>query len=94
MTMTRRLVTCLVALGLALTSCSVLNREGPAVTCDDLHYGAINACQDGIIASCLYGKVTYTLCDADACDESFQVPGAYRCAPELEKPPSDEPMPL
>lgn len=92
--MTTRFATRLLAFGLLLTGCSVLNREGPAVTCDDLHYGAINACQDGIIASCLHGKVTYTLCDSDACDESFQVPGAYRCSPDLDIPPSDEPMPI
>jgi hypothetical protein len=79
------------ALAVLLASgCSVLNREGPAVTCEDLNYGLINACQDGIIASCLHGKIAYTLCDADACEESFQRPGAYRCGPDTDVPPSDE----
>jgi len=75
---------------LAVTGCSVLNREGPAVTCAELRYGLLNACEEGIIASCLHGKVVYTLCDADACQESFQQPGAYRCAPENDVPPSDD----
>ncbi len=61
--------------------CSVLNREGPDVNCEDLRNGAVNACADGIIASCDDGSnMTYRLCDdEDACGESWQVDGLYRC---------------
>ena len=88
MSVTRTLFRLTIAVLLA-SGCSVLNREGPAVTCEDLRYGLVNACQDGIIASCLHAKIAYTLCDADACEQDFQSPGAYRCGPELEVPPSD-----
>jgi hypothetical protein len=63
-----------------LVSCSLLNRTGPDVSCADLQNGAINACKDGIIASCISGQVTYQVCtDSSDCDQSWQTPGAYVC---------------
>lgn len=63
--------------------CSNSNHEGPLVTCADLECGRLNACQDGIIASCLDGvNVKYYVCydnALDICDEDWQVPGQYRC---------------
>ncbi len=63
------------------SACSVLNREGPDVTCADLRAGEINACEDGIIAACDDGShVSYRVCDSkDTCGESWQVDGLYRC---------------
>jgi hypothetical protein len=60
---------------------SRLNREGPNVTCADLQNGLINACSEGIIASCADGThVTYEVCDdKDACGASWQTRGAYSC---------------
>jgi hypothetical protein len=61
-------------------ACSLFNREGPAVTCQDLAGGAINDCRDGILASCDGAKVTYQVCDLkSACEQPWQTPGAYRC---------------
>jgi hypothetical protein len=64
------------------TACfSRLNREGPDVTCSDLQNGAVNACSEGIIASCGNGsRVTYEVCDdMDACEAIWQTKGAYSC---------------
>jgi hypothetical protein len=87
------------ALWLALVvlcpACSSLNREGPLVSCTELDAGAINACDDGIIASCSDGKnVTYRVCTEDVngtsakdlCGEAWQQAGMYRCNPEEELP--------
>jgi hypothetical protein len=71
--------------------CSVLNRHGPDVTCEDLANGQINACADGIIAYCTDGEeVTYEVCTeevdgtdaSDLCEAPWQSDGAFRCAPE------------
>ncbi len=64
----------------AVSACSVLNREGPDVSCSDLDNGGKNACQDGIIATCVNGTVKYEVCDSkDACGESWQVAYHYQC---------------
>lgn len=77
--MTSRLGT-LLLLGL-VAACSMLNREGPDVTCTDLGDGAENACVDGIIASCSGGAVHWRVCDdKKACEQSWQVEGQFRCA--------------
>lgn len=65
-------------------SCSGLNRTGPSVTCADLNDGAKNACQEGIIASCKGGSVTYEVCTAgntpeQVCGETWQTSGAFKC---------------
>ena len=71
---------------LGALSCSSLNREGPLVTCAELQGGSVNACHDGIIASCTGGKtVTYEVCTAgnspeQICAQSWQTQGAYQCA--------------
>lgn len=66
---------------LVAPSCSVLNRQGPDVTCAVLDDGAVNACEEGIIATCFDGAVYYAACDdANACEASWQIPGAYRCS--------------
>lgn len=71
--------------------CSFLNRFGPEVDCEDLQNGAINACKDGIIASCSDGEnVTFQVCDeeiddvsaSDICEAPWQFDGAFRCAPD------------
>ncbi len=63
-----------------LAACSMLNREGPDVTCADLSDGATNACADGIIATCSAGEVRWRVCDDEkACEQSWQVEGQYRC---------------
>lgn len=72
----------------AVAACSVFNRQGPSVTCDDLQNGAINACKEGIIASCVDGvHVAYQVCTgddgADTCSQSWQTAGAYRCSRQL-----------
>lgn len=63
--------------------CSLQNRDGPVVTCEELECGRINACSNGIIAQCVDGQnVRYHVCDPgddEICDEEWQVPGAYRC---------------
>ena len=72
----------------SISSCSSLNREGPFVTCSDLDGGTTNACRDGIIASCINGAtVTYEVCiegeaPEDICEQSWQMPGHYRCENE------------
>jgi cysteine-rich repeat protein len=64
----------------SLGGCSELNREGPLVSCEQLGGGRLNACQDGIIATCESGEVRYQVCpDAKACEASWQSGGAYRC---------------
>ena len=76
-------------MALAVSSCSVANREGPNVTCDDLQSGTLNACKEGIIAYCNDGKtVTYKVCTdsvegtnaTDLCEASWQVKGQYQCS--------------
>lgn len=63
------------------TACSVLNRQGPDVTCAQLDNGAQNACEEGIIATCTDGAVHYDVCDDEkACAASWQMEGAYRCS--------------
>jgi hypothetical protein len=71
-----------------LLCCSMLNREGPSVSCQELLLGAVNDCKDGIIASCEdQNIVTYEVCTesvegADAsslCEASWQKKGAYAC---------------
>ena len=71
----------LAALGpLVLVACSLLNREGPDVSCTDLRNGAENACSDGIVATCTNGTVRYKVCDEkSACSASWQTPGRFRC---------------
>lgn len=72
------------------TGCSALNRVGPDVTCEDLNHGASNACQEGIIASCVGGAVAYEVCtesesdssDDEICEQPWQRSGAYRCKKE------------
>ena len=65
--------------------CSALNREGPNVSCNELQAGAINACKDGIIASCKSGTtVAYEVCTGSdgekACEATWQKKTAYTCA--------------
>lgn len=68
--------------------CSLLNREGPTVTCQELGNGATNACKDGILATCSGGTVSYNVCDdKSACDGAWQTVGRYRCA-ERDAPPT------
>lgn len=71
------------ALCVAAPTCSTGNHEGPDLTCQDLQCGRINACNDGIIASCLDGKtVKWHVCfdnARDICDEDWQKPGQYKC---------------
>lgn len=79
----------LAVLTLLLAGCSILNREGPDVTCADLNNGAKNACEDDIIATCVDGKVTFEVCDVGACSETWQTDGKFRCsqddpAPDLQ----------
>jgi hypothetical protein len=70
-----------VVLFLAIVSCSLLNREGPDVTCADLKNGATNACSDGITATCLSGQIVYEVCqDEMVCKASWQTIGRYRCS--------------
>jgi hypothetical protein len=73
----------LLALCAAVPTCSLSNKEGPAVTCADLQCGKLNDCHDGIIASCLDGKtMKYYVCyenGQDICDEEWQIRGQYRC---------------
>ncbi|MCC6647557.1 MAG: hypothetical protein IT374_18555 [Polyangiaceae bacterium] len=66
----------------SVPACSILNREGPDVTCADLSGGSVNACKEGIIASCKDGKaVTYEVClESTTCDETWQRKGAYKCS--------------
>lgn len=66
-------------------SCSLDNREGPAVTCEELDCGRINACEQGIIAQCVDGRtVRYHVCATkEACEAEWQVEGQYRCASDL-----------
>lgn len=68
----------------AVVGCSLLNQEGPTSTCEQLMCGKINACEDGIIAQCVDGQnMQYHACElADACEQSWQIKGAYRCAVE------------
>lgn len=73
----------IVVLGMSVLSfgCSLFNREGPTVTCQDLGNGTTNACKDGIVATCSTGKIRYTVCDdKNACDGTWQTGGRYRCA--------------
>lgn len=61
-------------------SCSLLNREGPDVSCADLDNGAQNACKEGIIATCTNSTVVYKVCDdKNVCEASWQSAGEYRC---------------
>lgn len=76
----------LAVLTLLLAGCSILNREGPDVTCADLNNGAKNACEDDIIATCVDGKVTFEVCDVGACSETWQTDGRFRCS-------QDDPVP-
>lgn len=70
----------LALLGLVALACSTQNREGPDVSCGDLDNGGINACQQGIIATCSSGSVKYQVCDDDsACDAAWQDKGKFRC---------------
>lgn len=101
---TRSPLTAYLLLGVALLCvpcCSEFNREGPLVTCEDLKGGAINACKDGIIASCLDGKeVTYEVCTDDVgetaaedlCDASWQSTDAYQCE-DPQNSPNTSPTP-
>lgn len=63
-----------------VTACSLANREGPDATCADLDSGAVNACQEGIIATCKSATMRYEVCsDKEACSAAWQEPGRYRC---------------
>lgn len=76
-----------VAVFCLVDACSLLNREGPDVSCADLQYGAANACLDGIIATCTNGTVAYKVCDQkSACSAPWQTSGRYRCT-ETEAAP-------
>jgi len=50
--------------------CSLLNREGPNDTCQDLAWGAINDCREGIIATCHNGAMAWKVCDWERSSES------------------------
>lgn len=84
----RRFAASLVALGMAalfgLPACSLLNQEGPEVTCEALLCGKINACREGIIAQCADGvTVKYHVCGtSDVCKEAWQKEGQFRCTAE------------
>jgi hypothetical protein len=71
-----------IALWLLLSaSCSLQNRDGPNVTCTDLQGGKVNACKDGIIATCSNGAMAFHVCgDSNACDASWQTNAQFRCA--------------
>jgi len=74
----------------SIGACSMFNREGPTVTCEDLAGGSLNACKDGILASCNNGTMSYTVCHAQsACEQSWQVTGQYRCSATDELPSPD-----
>ena len=80
----RRALAGLLALGLGLTAtCSLSNKEGPDVTCADLQCGRVNACSEGIIASCSDGKtMKWHVCTdtaKDICGEDWQKPDQYKC---------------
>lgn len=81
----RRFMAASFVLAVTLAACSSLNREGPSVTCADLKAGSVNACKQGIIASCKDGNaVSYQVCTdgnnpESLCEASWQVPGAYQC---------------
>ena len=67
-------------LSIVLPACSLVNRDGPDVSCADLRQGEINACEQGIIARCEDGEVTFEVCDDyKACEVPEQLEGAYRC---------------
>jgi hypothetical protein len=78
---TRHLLVWFAFLLLTLGGCfSWQNREGPSATCAELEDGKVNACRDGIIATCASGRVTYEVCDdKDACDASWQTEGQFQC---------------
>lgn len=64
-----------------VAGCSLENREGVDLTCAELEHGRINACQDGIITSCVAGTVHYRVCpEEEICSEPWQQPNAYRCS--------------
>ncbi len=64
-----------------LPACSLLNQEGPDVSCADLECGRVNACKEGIIAQCADGlTVKFHVCGStNVCNESWQTKGAYKC---------------
>jgi len=75
-----------VAAVVLLGGCSLLNREGPEVTCEALEGGAVSACEDSVIARCADGvTVTYEVCDTklipgdDICEASWQDRRNHRC---------------
>ena len=65
------------------STCSLGNKEGPDVTCESLQCGKINACREGIIASCADGEtVKFHVClstGEDICEEDWQVSGQFKC---------------
>ena len=72
-------------------ACSLLNRTGPSVTCNELGQGATNACAEGIVASCVGGQVVYDVCeDEGACAASWQKPGRYSCTSSGVLPPAPD----
>lgn len=77
----RTLALALFALPVVGVACSLQNQEGPAVSCQDLECGRINACEQGIIAQCVDGvTVVYRVCGTeDVCAETWQVTGQYKC---------------
>ncbi len=69
-----------ILLGLAGPACSLFNREGIELTCEQLENGAKNACQEGIITSCVEGEVVYRVCELEsACKQPWQVRDAFGC---------------
>lgn len=66
-----------------ISSCSLSNVEGPDVRCEDLQCGRVNACENGIIASCGDGKtMKFHVCTEEAkdiCGESWQKKGQFKC---------------
>lgn len=72
--------TLLMAGAIAL-GCSMQNREGLDLSCEELGNGLVNACRDGIITSCQDGAVRYRVCsDEDVCSAAWQQADAYRCS--------------
>ena len=64
-----------------LPACSLLNQEGPDVSCADLECGRINACKEGIIAQCADGRhLKFHVCgSSDVCKQTWQTQGAFKC---------------
>jgi len=81
----------IIVLVLVFAACSMFNRTGPSDTCAALQNGTVNACHDGILATCVGSQIVYKVCDdSSACEQSWQAAGAYKCA--QTDPPFVPPM--